>query len=117
MEGAHHFPSTTAAWLLGLFSLSFAVRLAHQQMILRRYRTNRWLWCAASAIVLVAIGASVRIPIKGDNVLVAWRFLEITRDLVSGREELAAVFAVLIYLAVCILVSVIVGWLLLTITA
>ena len=79
-------------------------------MSLRRYKTNRWIWGATSLAVFSAIGATVRVPIKGVNVLVLRRLAEILKDLVSGQEEFRALLAVFLYVAVWLLVAAIVGW-------
>ena len=58
----------------------------------------------------MTIGASVRVPIKGVNVLVARRLVEIVKDLLSGQEEFLSFVAVFLYVAVWLLVAAIVGW-------
>ncbi len=79
-------------------------------MTLRRYQTNRWVWGAASLAVFIAIGAGLRVPIKGVNVLVARRLVEIVKDLLSGQEEFRSVLGVLFYVAVWLLVAAVLGW-------
>jgi hypothetical protein len=79
-------------------------------MKLRKYNTNPWLWCGASLAVFLAIAATVRMPIKGENVLVARLVLERLHDLVSGDEGLAALVVAAIYLAVSGAISAVVGW-------
>jgi len=80
--------------------------MARQQIGLQRYKSNLWLWCIASLAVFVAIGASVRLRVKGVDVFVARRLVE---DLGSGPlETLISVICVLVW----VLVAVVVGWIL-----
>jgi hypothetical protein len=80
-------------------------------MILRKYKTNWRVRVVVSAAVFTAIGAAMRVPIKGQNVLIAPRLVEITSDFFSGQEELRSFIFVMLYVTIWVLVSGIVGWL------
>ena len=80
-------------------------------MTLRRYKTNRWLWCALSLVAFVAIGFTVQFRVvKVGDVTLARRLFEIISELVAGRDEFASILAVALVSAIWIVVAVIFGW-------
>jgi hypothetical protein len=80
--------------------------------LMRGYKTLPRLWCVMSIATFLAIGFAVRLPYnKEKDVSLAGSFIDyFFSGILTGREGLSVGF--LIWLAVWVGVSIVVGWLL-----